>query len=77
MQPERFQIGMQSEPMALSLSSFLRQWWMINCSVRWPTQGGKPPTAKELCGQADFGETKLCGGTRNSTTWRLPMAKVR
>ena len=47
-----------------------------NCSVRWPTQGGKPPTVEELCGQADFGETKLCGGTRESTTWRLPMAKV-
>ena len=47
-----------------------------NCSVRWPTQGFKPPTVEELCGQADFGETKLCGGTRNSTTWRLPVAKV-
>ena len=55
---------------------FLTAMLEDHCSLRWPDEGGEPPTVKELCGQADFGETKLCGGTRESTTWRLPMAKV-
>ena len=58
------------------LEFFLTAVLEDHCSLSCRIQGGEPPTVKELCGEADFGETKLCGGTRESTTWRLPMAKV-